>query len=313
MAFRFKTSGTMSRGALVAASVAILLLAGCGKKNAEHPVGQVIAHVGQDEVTLQELENEFRLANVPADKRDDGVTKRALMEIVTRKAVARQAVAAKIDREPTIQLDLLRDKEQMLARSLMQRRLSGLVAGVGQSDLDQYITAHPTQFAKRVVFLTDQIEIPPQALTAELGAATKDAKSLAQVDQALTGLKIAFRRSTGALDSASLPPQVLQQLQSKNSDDVFFVRTGGGGVFFKITETQNKPLTGADANNLARQLIGKEKAETLSQQVSADALKSATYEGNYAKIMSDAAKDGSKDASPKDASKDAAPAGAPAK
>jgi EpsD family peptidyl-prolyl cis-trans isomerase len=309
MAFRFEKSGFLTKGVLVGVSAAALMLAGCGKKSADHPVGQVIAHVGQEEITLQELENEFRLANVPVDKRDDAVTKKAMLEIVTRKAVARQAVAAKIDREPTIQLDLLRDKEQMLARSLMQRKLSGEVAGIGQSDIDQFITAHPTQFAKRVVFVTDQIEIPPQALTAELGAATKDAKSLAQVDQALTGLKIAFRRSTGALDSASLPPQVLQQLQSNHGDDVFFVRTGNGGVFFKITETQSKPLTGADANNLARQLIAKEKAEALAQQVSTDAQNSATYEGDYVRIMKDAPKTApAKDVAPQNApAKDAAP------
>ena len=304
MAFRFKTSGFWSRGALVGASVAVLLLAGCGKKSADHPVGQVIAHVGQDEITLQELENEFRLANGPADKRDDAITRKALLEIVTRKAVARQAVTAKIDREPTIQLDLLRDKEQMLARTLLQRKLSAQVAGLGQADLDQFITNHPTQFAKRVVFITDQIEIPPQALTAELGAATKDAKTLAQIEQALAGLKTPSRRSTGALDSASLPPQVLQQLQSNHADDVFFVRTGAGGVFFKISDTQSKPLTGADANNLARQLIAKEKAEALSQQSSADAQNLATYEGDYVRIVKEAAKGAPKEA-PKDASKEA--------
>src|SRR5208282_6925945 len=114
MAFRFEKSGLLAKGALVGASVAVLLLSGCGKKNGDHPVGQVIAHVGQDEITQQELENEFRLANIPADKRDDAITKQALREIVTRKAVARQAIAAKIDREPTMQLDLLRDKETML-------------------------------------------------------------------------------------------------------------------------------------------------------------------------------------------------------
>jgi len=183
---------------------------------------------------------------------------------------------------------LLRDKETMLTRSLMQRKLQSQVAGVGQSDLDQYINAHPAQFAKRVVFTTDQIEVPAQALTAEVGAATKDAKSLAQIEQALTGLKVGFRRNSGALDSASLPPQVLQQLQSEHANDVFFVRTNGGGVFFKITDTQSKPLAGADANALARQMIGKEKAEALSQQVTADAQGSATYEGDYARIMKDA-------------------------
>ena len=54
--------------AIACALPVAMLLAGCGKKQAEPAVvGQVIAHVGPDDVTQQELDNELRLANVPAD------------------------------------------------------------------------------------------------------------------------------------------------------------------------------------------------------------------------------------------------------
>ena len=92
-----------------------MLLAGCGKKQeAQAVVGQVIAHVGPDDITQQELDNELRLANVPADKRSDQVVKGALTRIVERKYLVQQAVAAKLDREPTVHLDLLRGREQIL-------------------------------------------------------------------------------------------------------------------------------------------------------------------------------------------------------
>jgi EpsD family peptidyl-prolyl cis-trans isomerase len=282
-----KISAFLGKPALVGASVVVLLVAGCGKKDGDRPQGQVIGRVGPDDVTIQELENEFRLANIPADKRTDAVTKGALLEIITRKAVARQAITAKLDREPTMQLDLLRDKEQMLARTFQQRKLSGQVAGIGQSDVDQFIGAHPTQFAKRVVFITEQIEIPAQAVTADLAAATKDAKTLADIEKLLGDKKIAMKRSSGGLDSAMLPAQLAQQLQGQQASDVFFARIGGGGVFFKIVETQSKPLSGTEANNLARQLMAREKLEQINQQVAADAQKAATFEGDYAKIMAE--------------------------
>ena len=280
-------SGLPAGRAFLAVSVTVLLLAGCGKKEADRPAGQVIAHIGADDVTAQELENEFRLAKIPADKRSDAVTKKVLQEIVTRKAIARQAIMAKLDREPTIQLDLLREKEQMLARTFLQRKLSSLVAGLGQSDLDQYITAHPTNFAKRVVFVTDQIEIPQQGVTPEVAAATKEAKTLSDVEQKLTELKVPFRKSAGALDSAALPEQMEQKLQTGAASDVFFVRSGNGGAFFKIVDTKSKPLSGDDASKLARQMIAREKSAELGQQTSSDAVKTATYEGDYAKIMRD--------------------------
>ena len=43
-------------------------LAGCGKKSDQPAAskGQVVARVGEEVVTTQDLENEFRWANVPA-------------------------------------------------------------------------------------------------------------------------------------------------------------------------------------------------------------------------------------------------------
>src|SRR4051794_37481958 len=99
----------------VASLAAILLcglvLSGCGRgqdNQAAAPKGQVVAHVGNNVITTQELENEFRLTNTPADKQKDPETlKRVLGEIVTRKYLVHQAFEAKLDREPGVLLDIL--------------------------------------------------------------------------------------------------------------------------------------------------------------------------------------------------------------
>lgn len=302
-------SGSVVKPALIGLCAVLLLIAGCGKKETDRPQGQVIAHIGPDDVTVQELDNEFRLANIPADKRTDELTRKALLEIVTRKALTRQSVSAKIDREPTIQLDLLRNKEQMLARAMQQRRFAAEIAGIGQADLDQYITTHPAQFAKRVVLTTDEIEIPAQAVTQALVDSTKDAKTLAEIEARLKAFSIVSRRGPGVLDGATLPPQLLKQFLTVKGDDVFFTRSGNSGVFFKITDIQQKPLTGTEANELARQMIRREKFETIVRSSIDDAKKSATFEGDYARIMKDAT---AADASGGDAAP-AAPAEAPGK
>jgi len=72
--------------ATICALAAAIALAGCGKKqDATAVVGQVIAHVGPDDITQQELDNELRLANVPPDKRSDEVVKALLSRIIERK------------------------------------------------------------------------------------------------------------------------------------------------------------------------------------------------------------------------------------
>ena len=98
-----------------------LMLAACGKKSGEQAgSGQVVAHVGDQVVTTQELENEFRWANVPVDKqKDPEVIKRVLSALVVRKYLLQQALAAKLDREPGVLLDLLRAREQVLENAIL--------------------------------------------------------------------------------------------------------------------------------------------------------------------------------------------------
>ena len=84
----------------------------------------MVARIGDQVVTVQELDTEFRWANVPNDRRrDPDIVKRVLGELVTRKYLLHQAQEAKLDREPTVLLDLLRAREQVLANAFAFRRL----------------------------------------------------------------------------------------------------------------------------------------------------------------------------------------------
>ena len=83
----------------VALGCCAFILAGCGKKN-EQPAaskgGQVVARIADQVITTQELENEFRLANVSPDKqKDPALVKRVLGELVLRKYLFVQALNAK--------------------------------------------------------------------------------------------------------------------------------------------------------------------------------------------------------------------------
>src|SRR5262245_37431473 len=87
----------------VAIGVAGTVVASCDRKPAatatttdkdtNQVTGQVIARVGKQDITVQELDNEFRWNAIPLDKRnDDAVIKRVLNELVLRKYLAQRAV-----------------------------------------------------------------------------------------------------------------------------------------------------------------------------------------------------------------------------
>ncbi len=289
--------------ATVLALTGAIALAGCGKKQESSAVvGQVIAHVGPDDVTQQELDNELRLANVPADKRTDDVTKAILSRIVERKYLVQQAIAGKLDREPTVHLDLLRSREQILAGAYVQRDLGGKVSAISKSEIDDYIQSHPNQFAKRQIYNIEQVSFPPTGNLDALATATKDFKTIDQVEGKLNESGIKYSRGPGALDSATMPPQMLTALQARKPDDVFFIRSRNSASFFKVTSVEDKPLTGEEAQQLGKRELASGLAKKAAENMSKEALGSAKFEGDYNRIMTTAA------AAPPAAAGEAAPA-----
>jgi EpsD family peptidyl-prolyl cis-trans isomerase len=272
--------------AIGCALAAAALLAGCGKKQeAQAVVGQVIAHVGPDDVTQNELDNELRLAGIPADKRTDAIVKAALARVIERKYLVQQAVAGKLDREPTVHLDIMRAREQILAGGFVQRDLSSKMSTISKNEIDSYIQAHPRQFDQRELFQIEQIAFTPPKNMEALTAATKDAKSLDQVEAQLNQFNIKFSRGTATLDSATIPAEMLKALDARKPDDVFFIRARGSGSYFKVTSVDQKPLTGDDATEFAKREVRAQIAQKSAEEISQAALANAKYEGDYARIM----------------------------
>jgi len=272
--------------AIACALPVAMLLAGCGRKQeTQAVVGQVIAHVGPDDVTQQELDNELRLANVPADKRTDEVVKAALSRIVERKYLVQQALAAKLDREPTVHLDLLRAREQILAGAFVQRDLSTKMSTISKNEIDSYIQGHPKQFDQRELFQIEQISFTPPKDLEALTAATKDFKTLDQVEAKLNGMNIKFSRGPATLDSATTPAEMLKVLDARKPDDVYFIRARGSASFFKVMSVDQKPLTGDEANEFAKREVRVDIGRKSAQDIAKAALADAKFEGDYARIM----------------------------
>jgi EpsD family peptidyl-prolyl cis-trans isomerase len=280
-------SQVLRRIALVASLIGTLL--GCSKSSdnaATAPQGQVVAHVGDTVVTIQELQNEFRLANVPADKQKDPDTlKRVLTDVVTRKYLFRQALTEKLDREPGVLLDILRSKELVLAQAALSRQVAGKISAMSQTDVDKYIANNPLKFANRQVMTVEQITVPLGANAQNIIDATREMKSLDEIDQKLTGMNIPHGRSTGSVSSGDLPEDLVKRMEAKKSDDVFFFRAGANGIFLVPKSEEARPLEGEAAANLARQSL---KADLLKSEIgmaSVAANLEAKYEGDYAKLM----------------------------
>jgi EpsD family peptidyl-prolyl cis-trans isomerase len=273
----------------VAMSGLALLLVGCGK-GGESPApatkGQVVARLGDDVITVPELETEFRAANISSDKqKQPEIVKRILSDLVLRKYLVQQAISAKLDREPSVLLDILRAREQVLASAVISRNTAAKASAMTQAEVSKYIESNPQKFANRQLIEVEQIAFPLGPNTQSVTDLTRDMKSLDEIDQKLTAMNVPHNRSTGSLSSADVPQDLLTKMQARKPDDVFFIRAGSNGVFLVVKGEDVRPLTGEAATNLARQLMRSElqKAEIGLATVSANF--AAKYEGDYTAMM----------------------------
>jgi EpsD family peptidyl-prolyl cis-trans isomerase len=275
--------------AVLFASVCGLSLCACSKKSdvtAEVPKSQVVAKIGNQVVTAPELENEFRLANVAVEKRKDpDVIKRVLGELITRKYLVQQAIDAKLDREPTVLLDVLRSKEIALANALATRDIATKSSAISKADIDSYIANNPAKFSDRQLLAIEQISFALATTSQALIDATREMRTLEEVEQKLTVMGIPHGRSSGAVSTGDLPPELMKQISAHQADDIFFVRSGANGLFFKVTDQESRPLQGQEALNAARQYLRQDIARSDLGMTSVAANLEAKYEGEYAAIM----------------------------
>ena len=198
-------------------------------------VGQVVAHVGPDDVTQPEVDNDLRLANVPADKRSDEVIKAILSRIIER--IVQQALAAKLDREPSVHLDILRSREQALADAYVQRDLGTRASSISKNEVDAYIQAHPS--SSRSGKFTKSSRFPSPA--EEHGSSRSRYQRLqiaASGRNQAERANIKFSRGTGAMDTATLPPEIQKAIDARKPDDIFFIRSRTSASYFKVTSVE---------------------------------------------------------------------------
>lgn len=264
-----------------------IILSGCGKKEGELPAaskGQVVARIGDQVVTTQELDNEMRHANVPPDKQKDSeVVKRVLGDLVVRKYILQQALGAKLDREPGVLLDLLRSREQVLESAFLMRAV--VSKAPAKADVDKYIANNPSKFANRKLLSVEQVGFPFEPSGPSIVADNKNAKSLDEIDQKLAEANIPHGRQMGVLNSSDIPQDFYNSIEARKPDDVFFIRSGPNGIFFKVRGEEARPLEGEAAANIARQLMRADSLKAEAGMASYSANLEAKYEGDYAKTM----------------------------
>ncbi len=247
-----------------AAVACILVLAGCSRE----PTGQVVAVVGDDEITLQEINAEIGNAQLPKNVNVKDVQRLALERIVERRLLADVARDQELDKKPDFLI-----RERQLADALLVQQL-GEHAGRSirvpdGAALDKYVEAHPTTFAKREILQLDQIRFQMPAEPDKLRALEAD-HSMAAVATRLQQMGIEFQRGAAGLDTAVVPQAVFARIEGLPAGEPFVIPQNGVVTVSAIVGRRPAALVGEAARPVAVQLIRNEElAKGLKQRLDA--------------------------------------------
>jgi len=242
---------------IMMSSVAVLSLslAGCGEKA---PEGQVVATVDGKEVTLPELNAEAQAANVPegADKKQ--VLPAILQRVIDRKLLVKAAKDKGLDKSADFLVQKRRMEELLLAEMFAKQQVGALAVPTG-AEIDKFIADNPAMFAARTRYQLQQIAFPrPQDV--KVLQQLQPANSLAEVAAILTKLGIKFQQGTDGLDSATVPPEIMNRIKSLPAGEPFVLPKGPFLTVNSIVGSAPVTVEPAQAKQIAAEALRQQKA-----------------------------------------------------
>ena len=264
-------------GMLAAASVAAALLGGChfpsfGQPKA--PTGQVVATVGDREITLRDLHAEMANVKVADPVARKAAEQAALRNMVGRTLLAQSAIAQGVDKTPDYTVAKQRMTDSLLVQSL-QNKLVSQVPAPSTDDAERFVADHSDIFAQRKVFVIDQIRMARPRDPAIIKA-LQPLKTLEQIEVFLTQNKIPHQRSVGNLDAVGQDPKLIDAILKLPAGEVFVVPNNDVLLVNQVKETKIAPFTGPQAIDYAQKLMLRQRTqESVSRQFNAVVAKGA--------------------------------------
>lgn len=244
--------------------VGSIVLSACGRE----PAGQVAAVVGDDEITLQEINAEIGNAQLPKGTDVKQVQQAALQRIIDRKLLADVARDQELDKKPEYLIRQRQLGDALLVQQLGEQAGRSIRVPEGAM-LDKYVAAHPATFAKREILQLDQIRFQMPADPQKLRM-FEDDHSMDAVADRLKQMGIEFQRGNAALDTAVLEQSVFARLEALPAGEPFVIPQNGFVSVSSIVARKPAPLIGDAARPVAAQLIrNQELSKVIKQRLEA--------------------------------------------
>lgn len=213
------------------------------------PVGQVIATVNGEEVTLAELNEEARARGITIGT-DLSVRDRLLQDIINRKILVQKAITAELDQTPAHLLAKRRTTEILLAQQLIA---SASASNPGRADSRTETSEAPALRSDEWIRIwVDRISYAsriPDSLRQRLAKE----KDLAAIGRLLESENIEYTRALATMDAANSEPELLHRLDAAGVGALVRRESDGLSVVTSVLAIARQPVTPAEQQKLNRQ------------------------------------------------------------
>ncbi|MCZ2498212.1 peptidyl-prolyl cis-trans isomerase, EpsD family [Xylophilus sp. Kf1] len=235
----------------------ILCLAGCDNQSAatgadNAVASQVAARVDGDEISIHQINDMLERTKTRAD--DEASAKRlrqqVLDKLVDQQLLVRQAIGDKLDRTPDVQMALDGARREVLASAYLKQIATTRIKP-DDAAIRQYYEEHPPLFAKRRVFVLQEINFVDARVPAETRSAIKAVveagKPIDETVRALRARGVEFTQSEGQRPSELITTDLLPALFARQPGQGLFVQTTAGTSLLYVKSFEEAPLSEAVA------------------------------------------------------------------
>jgi peptidyl-prolyl cis-trans isomerase C len=236
---------------IFAAGLAALV---AGHSFAQSGGDRVIARVGDEKITLAQLQSEL-----PPGTTNPAVQKTALQQLIARKLLVQEAVREQLDKTPVGAMVVKRAQENAIA-GVLEKQLAGAQPVISDAQIQAFVAANPMMFANRRLLTLNQFVT--ESSTPTVLKKLQAANDMDTFQSILIQNSIVFRRASAVADTLKLDPRVAVQLAKMKTGDVFISPRGAGLELSDIVNMNAAPVVGAQADEIARAVLTRRVVQT---------------------------------------------------
>lgn len=268
--FKFKRKIIMlvfSRSWLAVSALGVFaLVSACDSEPKEKKAGQALVSVNNKEITVLQLNDELKRANVRADQYESA-SKQLLESLIARQVIVDEAIRNKLDRSPEVLQARERANAQIIAQSYLQSLL-GKIQKPSKTEIDDYYLQHPELLQQRKQFDLMVIRLATNDLTEEVKQVIDAAKSLDDVASWFDKQKISYNRGLSTRSTSDFPKEMSKALQEKERGTIFIINEQGNTLLISVIAIVDAPISIAmAAPQIERFLLNKKHKEAIETEI----------------------------------------------